>query len=117
MWLAAVLWIGILMPIQIRIRILIGIKTSVADPELGSGMNIPDNFSRAKKIFFCVKNTLILVCGSGSEIRDLFNPGSGMEKIGYKSKFSKFILPTFSFLGIVTEPDRHAMDADPDPEK
>jgi len=40
-----------------------------------------------------------------------------MEKIGYKSKFSKFILPTFSFLGIVTEPDRHAMDADPDPEK
>ena len=55
---------------------------------------------------------------SGSNIWDLVNPGSRMEKIGYNSKFSDKILLflTCSLLGIVTVPDRHAIDDDPDPE-
>ena len=41
-----------------------------------------------------------------------------MEKIEYNSKLSDKILLflTCSLLGIVTVPDRHAIDDDPDPE-
>jgi hypothetical protein len=43
----------------------------------GSGMNIPDHiFFRELKNNFFVKNTLILLCGSGFGIRNL--PGSGI---------------------------------------
>jgi hypothetical protein len=41
-----------------------------------------------------------------------------MEKSDINLNFPiKSTLPTFSFLGIITDPDRHGIDADPDPEK
>jgi hypothetical protein len=45
----------------------------------GSG-DIPDHFSRSLETVFWVKNTFSLRCGSG--IRNLFDPGSGVEKFG-----------------------------------
>ncbi len=38
------------------------------NPDLGSGMNIPDHFSESSETIFWVKNTLILWYGSGSRI-------------------------------------------------
>ncbi len=57
------------------------------DPYPGSGsrMNIPDHTSENLGIFW-VKNTQILWCGSGSGIRNLFYPGSGIEKICTRDK-------------------------------
>jgi hypothetical protein len=46
------------------------------DPGSGSRMKIPDNISESLETIFRVKNTLILGCGSGSRIRNLFDPGS-----------------------------------------
>jgi hypothetical protein len=43
-----------------------------------SGMSIPDHISENLEIIFCVKNTYILLCGSGSGIRNLFDPKSGI---------------------------------------
>ncbi len=39
-------------------------------------MNIPDHISESLETIFWVKNTEILGCGSGSGIRNLFDPGS-----------------------------------------
>ncbi len=44
----------------------------------GSGMNISNYFSDSLETGFWVKNTYILLCGSGSGIRDVFYPGSGI---------------------------------------
>ncbi len=49
----------------------------------GSGMSkmsISDNFSESLVTDFWVKNTLW--CGWGTELRELFDPGSKMEKFG-----------------------------------
>jgi hypothetical protein len=46
----------------------------------GSGMNIPDHIFEGLETIFCLNNPLILWCGSGSGIQNLFDPGSGMEK-------------------------------------
>ncbi len=48
----------------------------------GSGMNIPDHISVSLETFFWDKNSLILWCGYGTGIRNLLDPGSGMEKFG-----------------------------------
>jgi hypothetical protein len=49
----------------------------------GPGMNIPDLIFEENIVsVFWVKNTLILWWRSGSGIRDLVNPRSGVEKIG-----------------------------------
>jgi hypothetical protein len=37
-------------------------------------MNIPDHFSDSLETVFRAKNTYILGCGSGSRIRNLFDP-------------------------------------------
>ncbi len=58
-------------------------NTSVADP--GSGAFFPrgpDHISRSLVTIFCVKNTKILCCWSGSVIWCFSDPGSGMEKFG-----------------------------------
>jgi hypothetical protein len=47
----------------------------------GSGKNIPNYFSKSSETVFGVKNTKILRCRSESGIRNLFDPGSGMEKL------------------------------------
>ncbi len=49
----------------------------------GSGMNLPDHISESLETIFWVKNTSIL-CGSGSGIRNLFDPGSGIRDPGWK---------------------------------
>ncbi len=41
-----------------------------------SGMNIPDHFPESLETILRVKNTKILLGGSGSGIRNLFDPGS-----------------------------------------
>jgi hypothetical protein len=41
-------------------------------------MNIPDPFFESLETIFWVKNTLILLCRSGSGIRNLFDPESGI---------------------------------------
>jgi hypothetical protein len=46
----------------------------------GSGINILDHNSESLETIFCVKNTLILCCGSGTFLT--LNPESGMEKSG-----------------------------------
>ncbi len=51
----------------------------------GSGMNIPDHISEILETVFWVKNTQILWCGSGSGIRNLFDPGSGIPDPGWKN--------------------------------
>jgi hypothetical protein len=45
-------------------------------------MNIPDHISESLETIFWVKNIKIIGCGSGSGIRNLFDPGSGMKKFG-----------------------------------
>jgi hypothetical protein len=45
-------------------------------------LNIPDHNSEILETIFWVKNTKILCRGSGSGIRDLFDPRSGMENFG-----------------------------------
>ncbi len=45
----------------------------------GSGVNNPDHISESLETIFLVKNTQTLWCGSG--IWNIFDPGSGMEKI------------------------------------
>jgi hypothetical protein len=47
-----------------------------------SGMNIPDLISGSLETIFWVKNTKIPWCGFRSEIRNLLDPASGMEKFG-----------------------------------
>jgi hypothetical protein len=44
-------------------------------------MNIPVHFSESLETMFRVKNALIL-CGSGSGIRNIFSPESGIENFG-----------------------------------
>jgi hypothetical protein len=56
------------------------VRNQDTDPASGSGMNIPDHISGSLETFLWVKNTQILLCGSG--IRNFFDPGSGMEKFG-----------------------------------
>jgi hypothetical protein len=51
-------------------------------------MNIPDHISECLETIFWVKKVGYLLvcgsgCGSGSGIRNLFDPGSGMEKFGF----------------------------------
>jgi hypothetical protein len=46
------------------------------NPDLGSGIHIPDHISESSAKNCWVKNTYILCCGSGSGIRCLFDPGS-----------------------------------------
>ncbi len=52
------------------------------NPESGSRsrINIPDHISESSETIFWVKNALILWCGSWSGIRNLLDPGSGVEK-------------------------------------
>ncbi len=47
------------------------------NPDLGSRMNISDNFSKSLETIFRVKNTYILWCESG--IRNYFDRGSGIQ--------------------------------------
>jgi hypothetical protein len=52
------------------------------NPDPGSGINIPDNFFESLETILRDKNIQIFWCGSGSGIRNIFDPGSGMEKFG-----------------------------------
>ncbi len=62
--------------------------TSDADPDPGwekiqrQEMNIPDLIFENLVSVFWVKKTLVIFCGSGSEIVSTLDLGSGMEKIG-----------------------------------
>jgi hypothetical protein len=50
----------------------------VKESSSGSGMYIPDHISESLETSFWIKNILILRCRSGSEIRNLFGPCSGI---------------------------------------
>ncbi len=58
------------------------VKNQDPDPESGSGMNIPDYISESLETFFGLKILKFFDADSGSEIRNLFDLGSGMEKFG-----------------------------------
>jgi hypothetical protein len=45
-----------------------------------SEMNIPDHISESLETIFCVKILKFFLCGSGSGIRNLFDPGIRMRK-------------------------------------
>ncbi len=49
--------------------------------DLGWTLNIPDYFSEKLETVYMVKNTWILWCGSGSGIRNLFDPVSGIRDL------------------------------------
>ncbi len=93
-------------------------ESSVADPEPGSvlfwpldpGSGIEKNPDPGYGIrdehpgsYFWVKNTSILWCGSGTGIRDLLNPGSGIRDGKYRIRDK---LPGSATLG---ESDKHSM--------
>jgi hypothetical protein len=56
-------------------------KNQDLDPGSRSGMNIQDNISESLETIYWVKILKILWCGSESRIRNIFEPGFGMEKI------------------------------------
>jgi hypothetical protein len=58
------------------------------DPESGSGMNIPDHISESLETFFGLKISKFFDVDPGSGIRNLFDPGSGMEKFGPGSRIN-----------------------------
>jgi hypothetical protein len=53
-------------------------KNQDSDPGSGSGMNNPDHISESLQTIFWVKIFKFFDAGSGSGIRNLFDPGSGI---------------------------------------
>jgi hypothetical protein len=60
------------------------VKNQNPDPGSGSRMNIPDHMSESLESIFGLKYCTVLRflcgCGSGSGIRNLFDPGSGIRE-------------------------------------
>jgi hypothetical protein len=61
-------------------------KNQDPDPGSGSGMDIPDHISKSLETNFWLKILKILLCASGYGIWNLFDPGSGKEKIRIRDK-------------------------------